>query len=76
MADGEVVGMIVRCPVCQCNIVTNGVTKSHATYAECLDALNTELFVIVKLIREVTWLNVKKCERLQDEVNKMYELEA
>ena len=76
MADGEVVGMIVRCPVCQCNIVTNGVTKSHATYTECLDALNTELFVIVKLIREVTRLNVKKCEKLESEINQVYELKV
>ena len=68
--------MIVRCPVCQCNIVTNGVTKSHATYAECLDALNTELFVIVKLIREVTRLNVKKCEKLESEINQVYELKV
>ena len=70
---GKVAYVIVRCPVCQCEIVCNGVTQSHATYAECLDALNTELFVIVKKLREVTRLNIKKSEQLQNEIDRMYD---
>ena len=68
--------MITHCPACGALIVKNGVTKGHETYADCLEALLTDLFVIVKKIIKVVRLNVKKCERLQDEVNKMYELEV
>ena len=60
--------MIVRCPVCQFQIVSNGVTRGHETYAECLDALATELFVVTKKMQEVTRLNIAKSEQLKKEI--------
>lgn len=74
VADGQLAGMIVRCPVCQCEIVHDGVTKSHATYAECLDALVTDLFVIVKRMVAVLRLTIKRNEELHEQLNKAYEL--
>lgn len=52
--------MIVRCPVCQSEIVHNGITRSHATYDECLEALATDLFLLVKRMIAVVRLVLKK----------------
>lgn len=65
--------MIVRCPVCQCEIVHDGVTKSHATYAECLDALVTDLFLIVKRMVSVLRLTIKRNEELHRELYERYD---
>ena len=68
--------MIAHCPACGALIVVNGVTKGHETYADCLEALLTDLFVIVKKIIKVVRLNVKKCEKLESEINQVYELKV
>lgn len=65
--------MIVRCPVCQSEIVHDGVTKSHETYAECLDALITDLFLIVKRMVAVVRLNIKRSEELHRELYERYD---
>lgn len=68
--------MITHCSVCGALIVVNGVTKGHETYADCLEALLTDLFVLIKKIIKIVRLNVKKCEKLESEINKVYELEV
>lgn len=65
--------MIVRCPTCQTEIVHNGVTKSHATYAECLEALSTELFLIVKRMIRITGMVIKQIKDLKKEIRGMYD---
>lgn len=65
--------MIVRCPTCQTEIVHNGVTKSHATYAECLEALATELFLIVKRMIRIAGMVIKKTKDLEKEIHEMYD---
>lgn len=63
--------MIVRCPTCQTEIVHNGVTKSHATYTECLEALSTELFLIVKRMIRITVMVIKQIKDLKKEMREM-----
>ena len=63
--------MIVRCPTCQAEIIHNGIIKSHATYKECLEALATELFLIVKRIIRITVLVIQKTERLEKEIHEI-----
>lgn len=64
---------IVRCPACQTEIVHNGVTKSHATYAECLEALSTELFLIVKRMIRIAGMMIKQIKDLKKEIREMYD---
>lgn len=62
---------IVRCPTCQTEIVHNGVTKSHATYAECLEALSTELFLIVKRMIRIAGMVIKKTRDLEKAIQEI-----
>ena len=65
--------MITHCPACGALIVVNGVTKGHETYADCLEALLTDLFVIVKKIIKVVRLVIKDNAAMKAEVLKVYD---
>ena len=74
---------ITHCPVCQCQIITKGkITKSHETYIECIEALISELtnqfngmLYTLKRIISVMRLEIKKRNEIQDELNKVYEVD-
>lgn len=64
---------IVRCPACHSEIVHDGITKSHVTYAECLEALSTELFLVVKRILKIVGMIIKQSNDLKKEIHEMYD---
>lgn len=75
---------ITHCPVCQCKIIVNDIqTKSHETYADCLEALILEftnklsdLTYLFKRIISVMRLEVKKRAELQKQLDKVYEVDG
>lgn len=65
--------MITHCPACGALIVKNNVTKGHETYADCLEALDTNLFEIIDKIKRVTRLMIKDNAAMKAEVLKVYD---
>jgi len=56
---------ITECPTCGCKIVAKGITKSHDTYIECLEALATVLFYDVKRIIAVMKAEIELRKKLE-----------
>ena len=67
---------ITTCPTCQCRItVTDIKIKSHETYIDCLEALRTEQAYLTTRIMNVMTAEIKKRNKLQEELNKVYAVE-